>query len=380
MRLYDIIKIILDDISKSGSTYYKIKASEFLYQIINSELHDSYRSILNSDQLLKSLFESDKYRPYQMIPIALNKLIAPTGFMIKASINPGQEYYYVIEAPTNKCILWYGLISSDGISFKIERIDTPEVIFFEDQLSDTAKVNNESILLENAGLYKLTWSNSYSWFTSKNIKFNVSMLCPINNDTSYKSLITANSIPIGIWFKTDITIFYQENQYKLEELAQVYDIINNLSENAEVIVGIIAKSIEIIPKLDVKNINVCLDSKALALIGGEYFMNTLIIAMVIEDGIRMSINYKQEIISTRVFDTNADVIQELGNALCVFGPGIVLISGTYNLLIENIEKELTNFVPDEILQQTYIKESNKLLIIAASRLHLYKRRLLDNWI
>ena len=105
MRLYDIIKIILDDISKSGSTYYKIKASEFLYQIINSELHDSYRSILNSDQLLKSLFESDKYRPYQMIPIALNKLIAPTGFMIKASINPGQEYYYVIEAPTNKCIL-----------------------------------------------------------------------------------------------------------------------------------------------------------------------------------------------------------------------------------------------------------------------------------
>ena len=151
--------------------------------------------------------------------------------------------------------------------------------------------------------------------------------------------------------------------------------VKNLQGNSEAVVGVVGKPPIFLPKLSLDNLYICSDSDALALIGSEYYSNALVIAMVIEDGVRVSIICKHKIIATKSYKT--DPVQELGKILSVFGPAIVLIAGSYNLTLDFIENALANTVKSEILQQTYIKESNNLLLIAASRLHIYKKQL-DN--
>ena len=155
--LYNIIKTVLIDIAAEGSSFYKTKAAEVLYEISISDIENDYKNELESDVVLKSLFESLSFRPAEIIPITINDLPAIIGYPMNATIDAGQEFCYCIEAPTENCILTYGFASKQyDISFRIERIDYPEVLLFQERVLCIDKPYTGSILLDFPGLYKLT--------------------------------------------------------------------------------------------------------------------------------------------------------------------------------------------------------------------------------
>lgn len=65
--------------------------------------------------------------------------------------------------------------------FYITRIDTqdPQTILESEKVSCDQEPINGALLIIEPGFYQLTWDNSFSWFTSKQLRFRVTVLEPL---------------------------------------------------------------------------------------------------------------------------------------------------------------------------------------------------------
>ena len=383
--LCDPIRILLTDIAAEGSQYFKARASEFLYEIHNEDLHGHFKQWLDQDKVIKPLLASSSFRPAEPEVYTLSTLPASIACALNAEIAAGQDFSYFIETTAARSLLVYGFASRYyDVSFRIERVDYPEVLHREERVLCEEKPKTGSILLEFPGLYKLVWVNSFSWFNSKQIRYRVAVLSPCDVQSLPQrsteliqvfnaTLITNSVVAIGIWLKPMIKIYHQGVHSDLQSILDIHDIISGLPQETNVAVGIVGAPPLYVPKLDVQNIYTCGDSEALALLGIENYSKQVVIAVVEEGGVRISVACDSRIVTSVA--VKGEMIEELGKFMCLFGPAVVLIAGSVCADVRSIEGALEGIVPEGILQQSFIRESSKLLVVAASRLFTYKKNL-----
>jgi hypothetical protein len=382
--LYDIIKINLSDISAEGSIEYKIKASELLYDVYNSDIDLRYKETLESDKLLKGLFESVNYRPEELSLYNLHDVPVTVGCAMNTEVLATTDHQFYIEAPVDHCVLIWGFVLKYyDISFQIQKVDGSDVLHSEQRVTPDDRPKSGFVLLESRGLYKITWINSYSWFNSKQLRYRVVLLAPVPVSSlpraqnsviqsfNYKK-VDGEVTGIGVWLTPIIKVYHKGIQENIASILNVYDIVATYPDKSGVSVGIIGAPPIYVPKLDLFNVFTCADSDALALYGLENY-NTAVVAVVFEGNVRASVGCAGKVVVS-CKEIN-DAHNEIANFLCLFGPAVLLVAGIQAPDVKTLEKNLLPVVPSTIMQQTFIKQSNTLLMIAASELHAYS---LDN--
>lgn len=382
-RLYDIFRIFISDISAEGSISLKKKASKFLYEIYNSELKSVFKQWLDVDKTIKPLLSNADFKPADIKIHEISSIPASIGCALTANIPAGTDFSYYFETSQENSLLLYGFASKYyDVTFKIERMDFSENLFIEEHVQCDENPRIGYLHIQIPGLYRLVWVNSFSWFNSKQIRYRVVLLTPIKAEVLpikakekiiffNHSLTTPSAISIGVWVKPIIEMYYQGVSTELSSILDIYDVIQKLPESTNITVGIIGPVAEVLPKLDLPNVYICKDSDALAYFGIENYENSVVVAVVNEAGVRLSVaNAKKIIIS---YEVKGEVIEELGKILCLFGPAVVLLAGTQLGSTQDLEKLLEKYVSIEILEQTYIKQNNYLIMSAAARLYAFKK-------
>ncbi|OMJ70033.1 hypothetical protein SteCoe_32096 [Stentor coeruleus] len=331
--LYDLTKVLLGDIAAEGSIVYKTKASHLLYEIMRLDINPDFQESLERDRIIKPLFESSDYKP--SILDLYNPLNIPVNLALPLDIEipSGEDFYSCIEVIKENSILIWGFMSKYyDIGFKIEKVFPQSIILPECRYECSEKAITGSLLVKDPGLYKLIWVNSYSWFKSKQIRYRTALLQPLprlkgNSNDDIVDVISecALYIPgpsISVRTKSMVKVFYQK-------------------------AGILQSK--------------CDDSEALARISVDLHGHETVIAVVCDDGVRVSIGYKGEIVFSQ--SRTGTMEEEIANALAVFGPGYVFVAGV-EIDVKELEKELEKRVGKEVVAQSFIRGANKLLAAA----------------
>lgn len=331
--LYDLTKILLSDIAAEGSIIYKSKASHLLYEIMRLDIKPEFQESLEQDRILKPLYESPDYKPrmldlYSPLNIPVNQALP-----LNVEIPSGEDFYSCIEVlKENSIIIWGFMSKYYDIGFRIEKVFPQSIVLSESRYECSEKAITGSLLIKEPGLYKLIWVNSYSWFNSKQIRYRTALLQPLprlkgNSNDDIVEVISecALYIPgpsVSIRTKNMVKVFYQK-------------------------AGVLQSK--------------CDDSEALARIGIDLHKDGTVVAVVCEDGIRISIGYNGEIVFSQ--SRKGTIEEEVANALAVFGPGYVFVAGV-EVSVKELEKELEIRAGKEIVGQSFIREANKLLAAA----------------
>jgi len=110
------------------------------------------------------------------------------GFPFSVTIQPGFDFYQYVEVEHPNSIACLGFsVQSYDIEFSLVRLRTYRSDSEEEEsveiiptmlLDEETKTYVTSLILKEPGIYKLTWSNAYSIFREKIIKYKVSVLTP----------------------------------------------------------------------------------------------------------------------------------------------------------------------------------------------------------
>ena len=259
-----------------------------------------------------------------------------------------------------------------------------------------------SKLISSPGLYKFVWANKHSWFTSKHLRFRISVLVPYHKITSTEKDLhkvievicddgvsgsAKNVLEVGVVCRQKNVLIYSKDL--IEEIPDLDVLaINGFVTRAKkdkkyssVKIGIVAR----IPKKrnELKTLEaVCMsrDVDAVALLNQfELHSNTLICVMQ-EDGLRSCVVNRGKIMVDSDGLPIADLFRAgindafvgISTLLSLFGPGVVVVCGKEIPGVEEILERIKDLVPAGILQSSVIKNTafgEEASAIAASKLH-----------
>ena len=413
---YDITVLTLSAIATQGTAEFKVKASGFLYEILNTpgfpqRLKDSLEDSTEINLLMKdeafspssSILESENI-------IKIEDLQPVVGLPLNANIPAGEEFYYIIEIiEANSIITWGFATEYYDINFEIIRIDlpTPQTVIKQDLVQCSESPHTGSKLISSPGLYKFIWTNKHSWFTSKHVRFRISVLTPyhkVNNNEKdlHKviEMIIDDGIPpadkdvleVGIICKNKIVIL-SSNGITQEipdlDILAIQDYLKRIKGErkiSSVKIGIIGR----IPKR--RNefkvfgaVAMSRDVDAIALLNeSEMHYNTLICVMC-EEGSRSCVIHRGKVMvdanGTPIADLYRaginDVYVGISTLLSLFGPAVVVICGQEAPSVEDVVDRIKTLVPEAIMQESLIRATvfgAQASIMAASKLHLLNNK------
>jgi hypothetical protein len=376
--IYDITKLLLSDIASNGDPEFLNAASALLHRISTSKAKSSFKYSLEHDKSLRPLFESDHFQPLPALPSSPESEIEKIASSVKIEVPAGQNFSYL--APVDKAgtlLVWGFICVHHDIAFKVTNLETGAVLV-ETRVKCEEIPFTGQVFVEVPGLFELTWVNSYSWLNSKQIKLRIQQFEVLPKTLPMKKSIievlnSSNNpslIQIGVWKKTSskenqFQVLSQGSTFFIDSLVDLYETLQMFPEGSKFSVGVVGASPLYVPKLQVDVLCTCQDSEALALMGfGVFGMNT-VVAVVVDESVRVAVGCLKTLVHSGL--ARYGLAEEIGRILDVFGPAFVLVAGE-EMDLRALEKEVENFVCVEVTQQSLFRNSNDLLIQAASRL------------
>lgn len=415
-QFFDSTRMLLSAISNHGSSDFKFRASGFLYEILNSpSMPSTLKTSLESDGELNSLRANEGFAPTSGILESeqitkLEDLQPVIGMPMTATIPAGNDYTYHIEVIEANSILSWGFATRDyDINFEVKRIDlpTPQSIIKQDYIQCSELPFVKSLLINSPGLYQFTWSNKYSWFNEKIVRFRIVVLAPYHKtNTTEKDIhkvieiLCNDEVPSNSNDLLEVAVLCKSKVVSLHALGikeeipdldvnAIQGFINRVKGNnkfAGVKVGIVSKQ----PKQrnELKNLKAVFMSRdvdALALFNESEIHCDTLVCVVVEDGIRSSVVHRGKVL----VDSNGrpigdlsrtgvtDITTGISNLLSLFGPCCLILSGSESPSLSTLMPSLKDLVPSEILQESLIRgpiHGADSLIQSASKLHLLNQK------
>lgn len=427
--LYEIIFAILKETAAGGTEEARISAGQFLLVIMDSkDTSSEFKNRLESEEILSILFHTEIITEeiFELgEPSDIDTLQITIGFPLCSVIQSGGEWNHLIEVPEAKCVLSWGFATEQyDVSFTLTRVDLPEpeiiVSQYKVRCDDTPSVGIR--ILNSSGLYKFTWSNSYSWFRAKHLRYKVFLLRPYKKSSAIPSKDMSKTInivheddigdncfiedleylEIGVQVKKDIIRLAAMDpvsstpNYILEEVhchtandvvMSISEFIKDIAKSSEVKfssikVGIVQEIPEYIQGIEeLGSVAVSRDVHAVGLLSQDSLQAHTVIAVISEDGIRSCIVHRGKILQAEDGTTLGDLstlkdvelAQGIGILLCMFGPAAVVLTGEdLPMDLQTFIGKIRGYVPPKIWNSSTIRESifkKAAPVQAAAKLH-----------
>lgn len=393
---FDSTRMLLSSISLQGSIDYKSKASVFLYEILNSPtIPQNLKTILEESEDFSALRNSEAFGPSSGIleseqVTKLEDLQPVVGMPMSAKIVAGGEYNYCIEIKEANSILSWGFATKDyDINFELKRIDlpTPQSIVRQDYIQCSELPYVQSRLINSPGLYQFTWSNKYSWFTEKLVRFRIVILSPyhktnMNEKDIHKviDVICNDDVPSNAKDILEIGIVCKSKSVKIHALGNSEEL-PDLDVNAiggfitrttgsqkfsSTKIGIISKQPKKRNELkNLKSVFMSRDVDAIALLNESEIHSDTLICVMIEEGLRSSVVHRGKILIGNdgrpigdLFRAGiTDIFVGISTLLSLFGPAHVIICGSEAPALSSILERTKDLVSEEILRESLIRTS-----------------------
>jgi hypothetical protein len=408
---FDSTRLVLASIAGHGSADFKLRASGFLYDVVNSpSVPQHLKDFLESSEDLASLRSSEAFAPSSGILesetiIKLEELQPVVGMPMTAIIPAGSDFSYCVEVQEANSILSWGFATRDNdINFELKRIDlpTPQSLLKQDYIQCSELPFVQSRLINSPGLYKFTWCNKHSWFTEKIVRFRIVVLAPYHKTNSNEkdihkviemvcndevSSTSKELLEVGIICKGKVVILSAlGNTEEIPDLDvnAVRGFIQRVSNSSSFLgvkVGIVSKQPKRRNELkQLKAVFVSRDVDALALWNESEIHSDLLICVVVDEGIRSSVVHRGRILVDAEGRPIGDLARagisdvEVGVAqlLSLFGPGTVVVSGSEAPSVASLIEYLKLQVPEAILKDSLVRGSvngSEGMKIAACKLH-----------
>ena len=393
-HLHEVVLAAFKIISTSAAAEPRRKAAEFLYVIMHDKgVEGDFKGRLESEGL-ESLFEDENYDRSELVPIALKDLKVSTGYPICYEIKAGEKYSHFVEVEEGNSVLAWGFASEEyDISYTISRMGSVEEIIHRDQRCNCDLTPIHGVeFVARPGLYRFEWSNEFSWFRSKKVRFRISVLVPLAVKQSVEEarvillqnpdecgdlcyiLPNIEFAEVGICVSKDSISFYsgEIDIFPLKPSDDVPAIISRycgLIQKKVKKIGVIEKSIERREYLLSSGcFALCRDVDAFALMSHDSLQVHSLIAVIEENGLRSAV-----VIGGRLFNggnvanfKNQDPAIAIAALLSLFGPATVVVSG---LPIEKYIAKIRILVPVGIWNNSKVVLSGFSLAECAARLH-----------
>ena len=413
-QLYDLIFSVLKEVSLGGTEEAKRSASYLLFDVMNSkETSPEFKNKLEAERSLSALFSLAEAE--EIFEVAeeteMDTLQIDVGFPLAAVIPSGGSWSHLVEVPESRCLLSYGFATENyDLSFSLLRVDLPEpevlISQYKVKCGDTPYAGIR--LLTSPGLYLFTWSNSYSWFRAKHLRYKVYVLRPykksftaVNTDLGKTiNVVTDDDIgdnvftedleflEVGVQVKEKIirmicinpngdgnyiceeVQFESESEIVLALSDFIGDVLKDASPEkkfASIKVGIVMDRVRMIGGIEeLSSVAVARDIYAIAFLSQDSLHSHTIIVVMNEDGLRSCVMHKGRIL----FDEDGnctgniqnlpdiELFQKIAMLLCLFGPAAVILAGegfTGNLAA--LTSRIKPWVPQEIWKKSFVRES-----------------------
>lgn len=280
-------------------------------------------------------------------------------------------------------------------------------------MSSASEPVSDIRLITSPGLYKFTWSNSYSWLHTKNLRFRVVVLRPVLAEKHYEAQSTVrktitllstgpipsqgNSLEIGVHIKKNsihlaaLDIKEVVNYEREEEvsmcIAGFTETMTKGGEFAQVQLGIIEKEPRLRNELSAMGaLAIARDVDAIGLLTHASLHSHTVISVVHEDGMRSCVIHKGRILLSEdgapIGDLagllEVDPVSGISGLLCLFGPAVLVLTGSgFTGDSRTLLGKLKEAVPADIWEHSVVRESPFTASVgleAASKLHYLHSR------
>lgn len=170
----DIIYIIKAIMNSSYIESITVSA-KFLYSVFNDpEVEASVKGIIKSE--LGALMDDPGFKYSKPVVIDFDNLVINDGFPLMAEIEAGEKFSINIAVEPG-CILYCAfVIDNYDILFKIQAPDSEILSVKYQKTSDPFSTKHA---FKETVIVKLEWDNSYSWINSKQLRYRVLILHPV---------------------------------------------------------------------------------------------------------------------------------------------------------------------------------------------------------
>lgn len=414
-QLYDLIYTNLKEVAVGGTEESKLNASYLLIDILESkETSPEFKNKLESEKMLNILFKNtDTEEIFELgEEVELENLQILVGFPLSSTIPSGGSWTHLVEIPESKCVLSWGFATENyDVSFSLVRVDLPEpevlISHYKVRCDETPYTGIR--LLNSAGLYKFTWSNSYSWFRAKHLRYKIFVLRPYKKNFNSVNLELNKIINIvadddvGDSCFTEELDFLEigvqvnekkirllcldpnssEGKYICEEVSyketseiilQISDFIGDILKDtskdrrfASIKVGIVMQTPEVLPGLEeLSSIAIAKDVHAIGLLSQDSLHSHTIIVVMNEDGLRSCIVHRGRVLCDENGEglgnlknlPDMEIYQKIAILLCNFGPAAVILVGEgFDGNLAGITAKIKQWVPGHIWSKSFIRES-----------------------
>lgn len=426
-ELFDMIFANLKEVAAGGTEEAKTNSTHFVMSMLqNKDTSPDFKGRLESEEMLSNFFQHETFESYEDIfelgePTELDSLQLIVGFPLCANIPSGGQWTHLIEVPEAKCILSWGFATENyDLSFNLQRVDLPEaeIMISQQKVRCDESPASGIRLLNSSGLYMFTWSNSYSWFRSKHLRYKIFLLKPFKAEKQVvskdlKSIINiisersevrgVESLEIGVQVKenilrltaldpnsSDIPSYILEEVSYLEKseialcISEFSDelLASNPAPISSIKLGIVQKNAEYIEGIeDLGNVAMSRDIHAVALLSQDNLQAHTLIAIIYEDGLRSCVVLKGKILLNENGESMGDLAsfrdidpaQGIGILLCMFGPAVVVLTGeSFGEDLSTLIASIRGYVPPEIWKESSIRESiykTAAAVQSAAKLH-----------
>lgn len=414
-ELYELIFLILKEVAVGGTEEAKVHASYLLIEILEcKETSPEFRFKLESEKTLNILFKNPETEEIFELgeEVELESVQILAGFPLSSTIPSGGTWSHLIEVPESKCVLSWGFATEAyDLSFSLIRVDLPE----PEVLINHYKVRCDETpysgirLLNSAGLYKFTWSNSYSWFRAKHLRYKIFLLRPykkhfnpinldlnkainiISDDDVADSCFTEelDFLEVGVQVKQSklrllcLDPNSSEGKYICEEasyndpsevILHISDFISDILKDttkdrrfSSIKVGIVMETLKLLPGLEeLSSVAMAKDVYAIGLLSQDALHSHTIIVVMNEDGLRSCVIHRGRILCDENGDSlgnvknlpDMEIPQKIAVLLCNFGPAAVILAGEgFNCNLSGITAKIKQWVPGHIWSKSFIRES-----------------------
>jgi hypothetical protein len=412
--LYDLIFHNLKEIASGGTEEAKKSGIFLLSDVMNSkETSPDFKSKLENERILTVLLNQEENEEIFELgeETEMESLQINVGFPLASVIPSGGAWSHLVEVPESRCLLTFGFATeSYDLSFSLLRVDLPEpeVLISQHKVKCDDNPFAGIRLLTSPGLYLFTWSNSYSWFRAKHLRYKIYVLRPykksftaINTDLSKAINIVADDdigdsvftedldfLEVGVQVKQktirmiclnpngDGNYICEEAQFENESeiVLALSDFIGDVLKDAtpdkrfaSIKVGFVMDHIRMIPGIEeLSSVAVARDIYAIAFLSQDSLHSHTIIVVMNEDGIRSCVLFKGRIL----FDDSGQCVgniallpemelhSKIAVLLCMFGPAAVILAGEeFKGNLSVLSGKIKPWVPADIWKKSFIRES-----------------------
>jgi hypothetical protein len=387
--LYDLVLANLKTVNNGNAQEPRRRAAEMLYSILHDrELEPKFKERVRAEDF-EGLAKEAGYGPAVMNGVSLAELKISAGYPVCCEINPGEEFSYYVEVTEPGSVLFWAFATEENdISYKISQLGATSTLLynFERVNCDTNPVVG-SLLALKPSLFKFEWSNHFSWFQAKRLRYRICVLVPVpeNSAHSARGIKFVNRKPseeafdtetseIGFAISSKAVEVYTDHSITvpIDSLSTPKSVIESYcssSETREKRLGIVLNDPSCL-ELDLKTeiLAICRDVDALALMTYDQFPGKTVIAVLECDGIRSAVVTGGKLFSAGDVANlkNKEPAVAISTLLSFFGPATVAL---VNLDLEKLSDRVRTLVPIGIWNHSQLVQGKFSLAQCAARLH-----------